>query len=268
MNPPSRAADRRASTRTPGQPIRYPKAVADPDDRRAGSPTPRSPRYRLHRVHRPQEGRAGHRPADRAPGPRPGQTRRRRPSRANCSPSGATTPCSPTARSPMLAGRAAAPRTTRSSNRSSPTARTGALAHLPSGNFHANAAWLTLCGDRLQPAAGRRRPRLAPSTPRPPPPPSAPTWSTSPPASPAPPAASPCTCPTDWPWQHAWTAPVRHRPRPPIRPDTHRPPRPPGPDRSPRGRAGQTSGHPTPSSRSPRQNHRNDHPEISPVDSG
>ncbi len=107
------------------------RAAATLDQRRRGR------RDRLHRVHLQAQGQARHRPADRAPGqgPEPATTR------ASCSPPTATTRCSPTARC-----RCSPPRR--------PTAahaiveqviadlKNGPLAHLPSGHFWANSAWL------------------------------------------------------------------------------------------------------------------------------
>jgi hypothetical protein len=73
----------------------------------------------------------------------------------------------------------------------------GPLAHLPSGSFPANAAWLACAAiaHNLLRAAG---PRPASPAPRPGPPPCAATSSASPPAPPATATAtSPSTCPKD-----------------------------------------------------------------------
>jgi hypothetical protein len=118
--------------------------------------------------------------------------------------------------------------------------KASALAHLPSGHFQANAAWLTLWAMtcNLLRATVVRPP---PAIPGPPPPPSAPTWSRSRLGSPAPHGASHCTC-HNWPRQEAWT-PVRHRP-PPTRTGltaSARPARQGLTGTEPCGKAGQTS---------------------------
>ena len=77
-------------------PIRYPRAIWDDQLRLLGLRR-RGRRGALHRVHL-EEGAGDHRPADRPPGQRP-QPQGRRRARTSCSPSGATTPCSPTPRS-------------------------------------------------------------------------------------------------------------------------------------------------------------------------
>ena len=71
----------------------------------------------------------------------------------------------------------------------------GPLAHIPSGLFAANCAWLAcaVIAHNLLRAAGHPRRRHARRSPAAPP--CAATWSTCPPASPRPPAGRRCTCP-------------------------------------------------------------------------
>ena len=110
----------------------------------------------------------------------------------------------------------------------------GPLAHLPSGSFTANAAWLTLAAisHNLLRAAGTL---ASPATPAPAAPPCAATSSTSPPASPATAeATSPCTCPKAGTANR--TGPACSKPpadRPPTRPDQPTGHRSPGPAPSP-----------------------------------
>lgn len=141
-----------------------------------------------------------------------------------------------------------------------------ALAHLPSGDFQANNAWLTLwaIAHNLLRAAGAlagtfhaRSNHRDPAGP--PDPPTGPHRPLGPTADAAP------TRPL------ALAARV-HRPvpyRPPATSLINDPTtRPTEPDRSRRGRAGQTSGHPTPTTRPPRPNPKSDYSRIRPVDSG
>ena len=117
--------------------------------------------------------------------------------------------------------------------------KAGPLAHLPSGVFTANAAWLALASiafNLLRAAGVLAAPRPDTASPSRPPPPCEPGWSPSPRGSPAPPAASPCTCRPDGPGTSTGPAspttpcaPVpyrRQRPEP-----AHRPA--PGPNRNP-----------------------------------
>ena len=80
----------------------------------------------------------------------------------------------------------------------------GPLAHLPSGRFDANNAWLTCIAHRPQPHPRRRPPRRPPLRHRPsrhdPPTPDQP----SPAASPATPARVTIHLPEHWPWQAAF----------------------------------------------------------------
>ncbi|MFI5774748.1 hypothetical protein ACIA74_41115 [Streptomyces sp. NPDC051658] len=101
--------------------------------------------------------------------------------------------------------------------------KAGALAHLPSGHFHANAAWLTLWTmtyNLLRPQV----PWPRRSIPRPPPPPSGPIWSRFRPGSRDPHDASPCICHTTGPGNkpgHTSSTPSTthpHRPDPPDHP--------------------------------------------------
>ena len=141
--------------------IRYPRRSGRKPSN-AGSPTPKSPRCRSPR-HRTPQGRARELPADRAP------------SRA-----AATVACdgteqgelfatyrhhafvtnTPSASSRPISGTV----TTRSSSRSSPS-EGNALAHLPSGRYTANAAWVSLAVMAFNLArdrSGRRRPGQGP----------------------------------------------------------------------------------------------------------
>ena len=109
--------------------------------------------------------------------------------------------------------------------------KSSALAHLPSGVFTANAAWLVLAvmAFNLTRAAATL---TEPSWRKRPPRPSAASSSRSRPGSRPPPAGSPCTCPHAWPWEIAWTQlfdRVSDPPRPPrvltTQPPTRRDPR-------------------------------------------
>ena len=113
-------------------PIRYPNAICDEDEQRWVSDAEVA-EIGLHRVHRPPQSRARHRPADRAPGPaaqpahRPGRA-----PRPSCSRSTATTPCSPTPPSRCWPRRPPTA-TTPSSSRSSPSSRTARSRTCPPG---------------------------------------------------------------------------------------------------------------------------------------
>ena len=128
----------------------------------------RGRRDQLHGVHLEEEGTARHRPAHRPPRPRQEQGRRAR-ARASCSPPGATTPSSPTARYELVQaeeqhrGHAIIEQLLADLN-------DGPLAHLPSGKFSANAAWLAIAAiahNLLRAAgtlAGRRHARARAAT--------------------------------------------------------------------------------------------------------
>ena len=173
----------------------------------AGSPTPRSPRPASPRSPAAEK-RAGHRPADRAPGPPPQPATARR-GQGELFPAWRYHPffTDTAADAPGRAGH----RHHAVVEQVIADSKACALAHLPSGQVQRQRRLAHAVGDRLQPAAGRRHPGRR-STPRPPPPPSAPTWSTSPPGSPAPPAASPCTCRATGPGARLDTPPHRRAP--------------------------------------------------------
>ena len=178
------------SPRTPGSPIRYPRAIWDDQLGRWVSDA-QVAEVRIHRLHLPQ-GAGDHRPADRPPrqGPQPQGGRRagravhrlalpRRLHRLAVRPS---RPRSTTA---------ATPRPSRSSP-TGPTARSRTCPRAPSPP--------TPPGSRSPPSAATccapPEPWPASPTPKPAAPPCAATSSTSPPAPPATAAAtSPCTCP-------------------------------------------------------------------------
>ena len=99
---------------------------------------------------------------------------------------------------------------TRSSSRSTPTSKHSALAHLPSGKFTANAAWLVLAVmafNLTRAAATISGPRLAKATTA--------TIRRKLIAVPARVASSArrltLHLPTDWPWETAWSRPVHPR---------------------------------------------------------
>jgi hypothetical protein len=102
--------------------------------------------------------------------------------------------------------------------------KSGPLAHLPSGSFQANNAWLTLWRSRST-SCGPQAASPAPTTPERQPPPCAPTRSTSPHALPVQPVESHSTYPTAGPGStHSpacSTPPMHHQPE--HRPDQHAP---------------------------------------------
>ena len=81
------------------------------------------------------------------------------------------------------------------------------LEHVPSGNFHANSAWLqcaVLAHNLIRwTAIARQGPRRRPTDRRPHD--AHPTRSPSPAGSSTAPGAPPCDCPTDWPWANTFT---------------------------------------------------------------
>ena len=163
-------------------------------------------------------------------------------SRASCSPSGATTPSSPTT-PPQRSQAEREHRHHAVVEQVIADSKAGALAHLPSGHFHANAAWLTLwaMAYNLLRAAGAL---TSPSTPRPPPPPCAAHLVHVPARIARSARRITLHLPHNWPWQHAWTHLFDTVHRPPEADRRPCPPRPPGPDRNrTRGKAGQTSGY-------------------------
>ena len=121
-------------------PIRYPNAIYDEDEQRWVSDAEVAETV-VHRVHRPPQDRARHRPADRAPGAPAQPAARAGRADRSCSRSTATTPCSPTAAEPMLAAEATH-RDHAIVEQVIAELKNGPLAHLPSGRFAANAAWL------------------------------------------------------------------------------------------------------------------------------
>ena len=101
----------------------------------------RGRRDRLYRVRRTEAVRAGARPAGRAPDPRP--QRKKQPGKTACSTCGGSTRSSPPARLDTVA----ADKTHRGHaiiEQVHADLKNSALAHLPSGQFTANAAWLVL----------------------------------------------------------------------------------------------------------------------------
>ena len=125
----------------------------------SGSATPRSPRSPFTAFTSTRQSRAGHRPADRAPSPR----RQPRPRSAHAQAElfrvcrhHAVFTDSPL---PMLQAEADHRRHA-IIEQVIADLKNGPLAHLPSGKFAANSAWLVLRRDRVQPDPRRRRPRL------------------------------------------------------------------------------------------------------------
>ena len=199
MNPPIKPRSP-ASTRTRGPRSRT-RTRSSTKPRAAGSAMPRSPRSRSPRspaAARPSTWPAGWSCAG-SSGSSPGirwhragrAVRRLPPPRLHHQqhPDACSRPTSTTA-------------TTRSVEQVIAELKNGPLAHLPSGRYAANAAWVALRGHRVQPRP-RRRDRRRPAQrtlgdpahpdhqhPRPGSPPPADAWS--------------CTCPTHWPWAAGW----------------------------------------------------------------
>ena len=121
-------------------PIRYPNAIYDEDEQRWVSDAEVAEVGFTAFTNR-RRARARHRPADRAPGPPPQPRHGAGRADRSCSPSTATTRCSPTAREPMLAAEATH-RDHAIIEQVIAELKNGPLAHLPSGLFTANAAWL------------------------------------------------------------------------------------------------------------------------------
>ena len=154
------------------------------------------------------QGRPGPRPAGRAPHPRPQRRQTSRPARTPCSTPGGSTRSSPPP-TPTILDTVAADKTHRGHaiiEQVHADLKNSALAHLPSGVFTANAAWLVLRGDRVQPHPRRRHPRpgadLAKATTA--------TIRRKLITVPARVATSarrlPLHLPSRWPWQTAWSA--------------------------------------------------------------
>ena len=122
-------------------PIRYPNAICDEDEQRWVSDAEVA-EVGVHRVHRPPQGRARHRPADRAPGPA-AQPRNApsRPGRPKLFAVYRYHAVFTDSAEPMLAAEATH-RDHAIIEQVIAELKNGPLAHLPSGVFTANAAWL------------------------------------------------------------------------------------------------------------------------------
>ena len=130
----------RRSPRTPGRPIRYPNAIFDDDEQRWISDAEVA--EISYTAFDQQQETSGDRPADRAPGPPPGPTRHGQGELLPAWRHHAIFTDSPL---PMLAAE--------TDHRDHAIIEQviadlidGPLAHLPSGDFAANAAWLTCAG--------------------------------------------------------------------------------------------------------------------------
>ena len=201
-------------------------------------------RDHLHRVHLPPQAAAGALPAGRAPGPPAAATRERRAGRTSCSRCGVTTGSSPT---PPCHGRGR--RTHRDHaiiEQVIAELKDGPLAHLPSGKYAANAAWVACAVIAFNLARAAAVAADLATT----------RWATLrtkiinvPGGSPRPAAAWSCTSPTAGPANPAGNASGPSRPaRHPCDPLDRQPRR--APSRTRSGKAGQTGSITTPSNKS------------------